>query len=268
MDRVKVVTLNLWGEQPPLERRMQLCIERLGALAPDVVALQEVRQKPDLPNQAETLARALGLGYSYAPATPWGGGDEGLALLSRLPIVGSAHRELPHATDKERRILLWAELETPAGPLFVFTTHLNYRLTDGQKREDQIVAAEALVAACASPLPKIWMGDFNAEPDSDEIRWLRGLRSIDGRRVRYQDAFARRHPGEAGHTWAAANRYTARLGWLEPDRRIDYIFVSAMSMDGRGTVHDCRIVLDQPDAEGERPSDHYGLYAEVQVTAL
>src|SRR5262249_51174498 len=118
---------------------------------------------------------------------------------------------------QERRILLSATAETPYGPVGLFTTHLNYRLTDGQKREDQIVAAERIVAAHAARV-KIWGGDFNATPDADEIRWLRGLRSIhvDGRprRAYYQDAFMLRNPGEAGFTWSAANPHTGAMAWL------------------------------------------------------
>ena len=98
MFTLKVVTLNLWGEQPPLARRMQLAVEGLRALAPDVVGLQEVRQVPGtVPNQAATLATALGMHYYFEPATPWGGGDEGLAILSRHPIVARRVHELPHA---------------------------------------------------------------------------------------------------------------------------------------------------------------------------
>src|SRR5258705_122657 len=117
MSTLKVVTLNLWGQQPPLEPRMQLAVDRLRAL----------------------LAELIG-------ATP-------------------------------------------------------------------------------SELPKILCGDFNATPDSDEIRFLRGLHTAAGRRTFWQDAWERRHGRADGFTWARANPYTARLRWLERDRRLDYIFV-------------------------------------------
>jgi endonuclease/exonuclease/phosphatase family metal-dependent hydrolase len=265
MDRIKVLTLNLWGEQPPLERRMALAVEWLRTYQPDLIALQEVRQTPSVPNQAATLAAALGMQYHFAVATPWGDGEEGLAILSRLPIVGRGDVELPHATEKERRILLWATVETPHGPLSAFTTHLNYRQTHGQIREDQIVRLEEVVAGDPSPLPKLLMGDFNATPDADEIRYLRGRRSVNNKRVYYQDAFALIRPGEPGYTWAAANPFTARMRWLERDRRIDYIFVSSPNLDGRGMVLDARVALDAPDPEGILPSDHYAVYAEVLI---
>jgi endonuclease/exonuclease/phosphatase family metal-dependent hydrolase len=269
MQTIKVLTLNIWGEQPPLDARMRGMEAGIRALAPDVIALQEVRQIPgQLDNTAGTLADALGMALHYAAATPWGGGEEGLAILSRFPIVARMDRELPHATPEERRIVLGVTVDTPIGAFSAFTTHLNYRLHEGDKREDQIVAAEALVAATASELPKVFMGDFNAIPDSDEIRWLRGLHTVGGRRVYYQDAFERRHPTDPGYTWARANVHTQKLRWLALDRRIDYIFVSPMRRDGRGVVQECRIVLDRPDSDGCFPSDHFGLYAEVQVAPL
>ena len=64
----------------------------------------------DSPNTAQTLAAALGLSYVFAPATEWGGGVEGLAILSRHPIATHQHIELPQPRPDERRILLWAQL--------------------------------------------------------------------------------------------------------------------------------------------------------------
>lgn len=247
---------------------MARVVAGLGELAPDVVALQEVREVPSsLPNQAETLAKAVGYHHVFAPATPIGGGQEGLALLSRDPIVESAAVELPHAEPKERRILLSARIASGQGGFWIHTTHLNYRLVHGKQREDQVQAIDASLAGRATDAPHILMGDFNARPESDEIRWLRGLVTLGGRRTYFQDAWDRLHPGEPGWTWARANPYTAKLAFLEPDRRLDYIFVTPMRGDGRGTIHSCRIVFEQPSADRVYASDHFGLLADIQVEA-
>jgi endonuclease/exonuclease/phosphatase family metal-dependent hydrolase len=247
---------------------MAVVTEGLRVLSPDVVALQEVRDVPSqLPNQAESLAKAVGLHYVFAPATPIVGGQEGLAILSRAPILEHAAFELPHAQPTERRILLSARVECGQGSVWVHTSHLNYRLTHGKQREDQVQAIEDSLTARTTDRSQILMGDFNARPESDEIRWLRGQVTLGGRRAYFQDAWERLHPGEAGWTWARSNPYTAKLAFLEPDRRIDYIFVSPMRGDGRGTVHDCRIVFDKSEADGVFASDHFGLLAEIQVEA-
>src|SRR4051794_10729827 len=87
METVRVLTLNMWGEQPPMAKRMELIVKGINELAPDVIALQEVREiVGQLPNQAETLAERTGYKAVFAPATKWGGGTEGVAILSRLPI--------------------------------------------------------------------------------------------------------------------------------------------------------------------------------------
>ncbi len=262
---IRVVTLNLWGEQGPLAARWPLVEAGLAALDADVVLLQEVRQlQGRLPNQAAALAQVLGMTHAFAPTVSWGGGEEGLAILSRLPLSEVHHVELPHATKDERRVVLGATVDSVDGPVGVFSTHLNYRMGDGQKREDQLVAAEEVVARHPGRV-KVLGGDFNCTSDSDELRWLRGLRSIEGRRVYYQDAYALAHPGEAGVTWSARNAHTAPLDWLEHERRIDFVFVSHRNRDGSGAVLSADVALDAPDAHGTFASDHFAVRVDVQV---
>jgi endonuclease/exonuclease/phosphatase family metal-dependent hydrolase len=267
MSVLRCLTLNLWGAEPPLEARMNLIAEGIRALAPDVVALQEVCVFPDLPNQAETLARATGLSHVFAPAVAFRGGQEGLAILSRPPVLSHESRVLPHATAQERRILLTAGLIVGDRTVWVHVTHLNYRLTHGRQREDQLLAIDDQVAARKASEPQILMGDFNARPESDEIRWLCGLTTLRERRTMYQDAWARFHPGDPGWTWAVANPYTQALNFLQPNRRLDYIFVTPERRDGRGRILDCRMVFEKPTAGGVFASDHFGVLADVQIVA-
>lgn len=274
--RLRVLTLNLWGEQGPFPRRLPLCISQLAALRPDIIALQEVRQVPGVvDNIAATLGAALGLHHVFAETVEWGGGQEGLAILSRAPIVQTAHQVLPHATEQERRIVLGAVLDFGGKHVAAYTTHLNYRMTHGIEREDQVEAVDQFVrswGASAAPTAALTllMGDFNATPDSDEIRFLRGLHTLRGRRTYYQDAWLVHSDRErdAGLTWSRRNPYTQRLRFLQTDRRLDYIFASAPARDGRGLVHSCRVVLDEGDADGVFPSDHFGVFAELQLLPL
>jgi endonuclease/exonuclease/phosphatase family metal-dependent hydrolase len=264
---IRIVTLNIWQEQGPWERRMELLYERLDALHPDVVCLQEVRQVPGrIPNQAETLARRLELHFTYETGQPWGGGDEGLAILSRSPIAERDVCVLPTTARESRRICLGAAVEAPEGRIWVFTTHLAFRLTDGVLREQQVVEVDRFVRDHHSGnTAALLTGDFNACPDSDEMRFMRGLTTLQGERTYYQDAFALCNPGIAGHTWCRENHYTLQLEWLEPDRRLDYVYVTPMTRRGAGRIHACRIVCTEPDERGVRCSDHYGVLAEISV---
>jgi endonuclease/exonuclease/phosphatase family metal-dependent hydrolase len=213
----------------------------------------------------------------YEPAVRWGngafgpdrpGGEEGLALLSRLPILEHRVAPLPDARATEARILLSARVETVAGPVWCHTTHLHYRLDDGLARERQVVAIDDVVRGIgreAGDPPQLLCGDFNAPPDADEIRFLRGLCTLAGRRTHFQDAWLRARPGDDGLTWSSDNEQTRPLRSLDIDRRIDYVFVTTRKKDGRGTVVEADVVLRERDEGGACASDHFGVLAEVQI---
>jgi len=258
---MRVLTLNLWGAHEPLARRLDAAAAGIAALAPDVVLLQEVRAGAEIENTALGLARRAGGDWhtAYECSTPVRDGEEGLAILARAPLAGTHAIELPEARPDERRILLSARL----GEVWLHTTHLHYRLGDGLAREAQVVAASAAARACGAGV-HIFGGDFNAPPDADEIRFLAGRTTLAGQRAVWQDAFARVHPDERGVTWARRNPMTDELAFLERDRRIDYIFVSPETRDGRARVLDCRVVLDEP-VDGTWPSDHFAVVADVTV---
>jgi len=284
---LRVLTLNLWGTEPPLAARLALAVHQLQALAPDVVCLQEVRPLDGRSGRttADVVADALGMAAHYAVAVAWDdgaypgvpAGQEGLAVIARS-IRETRVLALPEPRPGDARILLSAAVDTAGGPIWVHTTHLHYRLDDGIAREHQVLAIDGAIRGLGrdnASAPQILCGDFNATADSDEIRFLRGLTTLGGRRTHFQDAWLRLHrepgPGDGpaqGITWSSENRFTRPLRSLDLDRRIDYVFVTTRKKDGRGTVHDCRVVLTERAGLGEVAicaSDHYGVCADVQV---
>lgn len=263
---VRFVTLNLWGERGPLAARWPLVSAGLVALDADVICLQEVRALDgSVPNQAEALGARLGRHVTFAPAMEWGGGIEGVALLTRDRPEDVQIEELPDATPALRRVGLSARVLGPDGPVRVATTHLHYRLEHGLIRERQVRALEALARRGGEPVTVI-AGDLNATPDSDEVRWLTGKTTIDGRRTFFQDAWDVVHPGDPGHTWARENHFTDHLRWLHPGRRIDYVLVSPEEPGGRGRIRDCRLALTEAGPQGDFASDHWAVVADVQVS--
>jgi endonuclease/exonuclease/phosphatase family metal-dependent hydrolase len=286
---LRVITLNLWGIEPPLDSRLALAVHQLRALAPDVVCLQEVRPLDGRSGRttAEVVADALGMTAHYELAVAWDdgayaglpAGQEGLAVIARS-IAGTRVSALPEPRSNDARILLSALIDTVGGPIWIHTTHLHYRLDDGLAREHQVLAIDELIRGLGrdpDSAPQILCGDFNATADSDEIRFLRGLTTLGGRRTHFQDAWLRLHREPAGGdgpaqgiTWSSENRFTRPLRSLDLDRRIDYVFVTTRKKDGRGTVHDCRVVMTERAGLGEVEicaSDHYGVCADVQVVA-
>jgi endonuclease/exonuclease/phosphatase family metal-dependent hydrolase len=276
MGRLRLVTINFWGLREPLDRRLALASRQLAALAPDVIGMQEVRPMADAGGRttAEVLAEELDMQLRYEVALEWAenafhegfpAGQEGLAILSRRPILEHRVQRLPEARATEARILLSALVDHPDGPVWCHTTHLHWRLDDGVAREHQVVAIDGVLQAIDTEQPQLLCGDFNAGPEHDEIRFLRGMTTLAGRRTHYQDAWDHVHPGEPGYTWSMHNPHTHPMRSLDFDRRIDYIFVTTRKKDGRGTVRDCRVVLDHSDDTGICASDHYGLLADVEV---
>lgn len=283
---LRVITLNLWGTSAPLERRLDLAIRQLRALSPDGVCLQEVRPLDGKSGRttADVIADGLGMAMHYAVAVEWEdgahaklpAGQEGLAILAKT-IHEARVLPLPEPRVADARILLSAQVATEGGPVWIHTTHLHYRLDDGLAREHQVLAIDEAIRALrtdTSP-PQILCGDMNATPDSDEMRFLRGLTTLGGRRTHFQDAWLRLHrepePGEGpdqGITWSSENRHTRPLRSLDLDRRIDYVYVTTRKRDGRGTVHVSKVVLTEREGEGEDAicaSDHYAVLADVQV---
>jgi len=264
---LRILTLNIWQEQGPWSQRMDAICDALEALAPDLICLQEVREVPQkIPNQAETLAEALGMEYVYEVAQPWGGGDEGIAILSRDPVRRRVSAELPTGEGRSRRVVLGARVEPSSGVgVWVFTTHLAYRLRDGALREAQVVAVDQFIEAQREDGETVVLcGDFNAIPEADEIRYLKGLTTLEGRRAYYQDAYCLLHPSAPGITWSSENPYTEPMAFLPRDRRLDYVFVSPPTKEGRGRIYSCDIVCNTPNIHGIWPSDHYALVTVIE----
>jgi endonuclease/exonuclease/phosphatase family metal-dependent hydrolase len=267
MEVLRVVTLNIWNRQGPWPERLRLIRSQLQALSPDIVGLQEVLHHDQEPvDQAREIADGLDYHAAFASAWHIGGGLQfGNAVLSRYPITSANNFPLPVEPTEESRSLLHVEVDAPCGKVPVFNTHLDWKFHHGYVRERQVAFIADKVRELAPPgsFPPLLMGDFNAEPDADEIRFLRGLTSRLGRSVYFADCFG--YVGEGpGFTYARSNPYAAKLH--EPNRRIDYIFVRGPDRELRGEPLAARVVFDLPEG-GAFPSDHYGVYAEIQAAS-
>ncbi|TMR88421.1 endonuclease/exonuclease/phosphatase family protein, partial [Nonomuraea basaltis] len=207
--RVRVLTWNVWGEYGPHAERTERIEKVVRELAPDVVALQEWA------GQA--------LGYEHAAAASE---ESSCALLSRWPITRREQRQLPCGAmpgGAMPGIALFCELAGPRGPLQVFSVMIgSFRLDESEVRQSQVRALTAFVGEVASRRhPTVVCGDFNAPPDSDEMRMLTGRSAPGTPGVVFYDAWEVAGDGGPGYTWSSANPW-ARPG-LYPDRRFDYV---------------------------------------------
>jgi endonuclease/exonuclease/phosphatase family metal-dependent hydrolase len=261
-----VLTLNLWNDQGPYAERTDLIREWIDRLTPDLIGFNEAL-RTEAWSQVAQLLEGTAYHLEYVPAQRLGGDREfGNAIASRWPIVDRTSLRLPDAGDGETRAALSISTVAPFGRVSFTSTHLNWRLDHGAIRERQVVALCDFVrqSATGADLPPILVGDFNAEPDSTEIRWVKGLHAIEGRSVAFVDAWAAAGGPGAGHTWCNRNAYARRA--VEPDRRIDYVFVGLPDRKKRGIgrIERCIVVCDE-EKNGVWASDHFGVLAEIRT---
>ncbi|MDD9941789.1 MAG: endonuclease/exonuclease/phosphatase family protein [Myxococcales bacterium] len=252
MEQVSVLTLNVWNREGPYPARLELLRRWIHELQPDVIGLQEVVE-----GQTEELLEGTGMQHT------WVGTElSGIAIAARWQLDDPVERQLPGAEGQQAGgIALGAHVQTPAGSLpFVCATSFYPMPFDGWKREQQMPALVDLVRDVGrqQKLPAVLVGDFNAEPESNEIRFLKGLHSIGSRGAYFCDAWQRAGTGSDGATWTERNAYSGP--WGLPNRRIDYIFVAAPGVVGPGAVRSCRVVCDE-EVNGVWPSDHFGVSA-------
>jgi endonuclease/exonuclease/phosphatase family metal-dependent hydrolase len=279
MARLRVLTLNIWHREAPWERRRELIREGILALDPDIIALQEVlqlRMGDVVQNQAAEIFRDTPYGFVYGAASSLGPGFEfGNAIASKFPIGEPLVVRLPGEETGEMRSVVHAVVSSPLGDVPMFCTHLNWKLHHGAVRLRQIDAILALMQEkfpieaefpppAAETFPPILAGDFNAEPESDEIRFLRGFATRDGRSVFFADAWSYGGDGGPGFTFDRRNAFAARSH--EPPRRIDYVFVRGPDSKWRGEPLKTQLVFTEP-TDDVWASDHFGLLTELSTHA-
>jgi len=261
----RVATLNIWNRQGPWAQRLPLIRAALAALDADAIGLQEVMGFTGLPSQAHEIAEGTGWNVHYAPAWNLGGGlTMGNAIVSRHPLLDTRSLPLPSPPGVDTRTVAFARVDCAHGPMPVFVTHLTWQEHLASARRTQVRALVDHVAELA-PIdapPPVLLGDFNANPDSDEMRFLRGLTTIDGLSVYFADCWATSRHGEDGWTYARSNPYALRS--REPSRRIDYVFVRGPGRHLCGEPLAARLFCEE-SVEGVWPSDHYGVVADIHA---
>ncbi len=262
--RLRVLTINIWNRSGPWEARLALLRKGVAAIDPDVVGLQEVIQH-DGRTQAEAIGEGLGYHAAFGVAHDLGSGVQfGNAVLSRWPVESHQVFPLPNAGSAESRSLLFTELGSPYGKIPFFVTHLNWKFHEGVVREAQVqhIAEVVKQKAPLSGLPPVLVGDFNAQPEATEIRFLKGLHALGGKSTFFADTFEITGQGP-GFTFDARHNPHAAPTHEYP-RRIDYVFVRGPDTEVRGKPLDARVVLTEV-VDGVAPSDHYGVLAELSI---
>ncbi len=266
------MTWNLWWRFGDWERREQRIARVVEETSPDIVGLQEVWATAD-ENQAERLSKELGLNWAWAPSPAPEHFQRrisdtrmqvGNAILSRWPIVSRVSCDLPSSSADEGRTALVTVIDALSSPIAFVTTQLAATLGASALRCEQV---RALIGHIIDEVPETAMlvltGDFNAEPDSDEIRLLGGHKTapvVSG--LIFVDAWRYAEPDRRQWTWDRRNPAVLASG--EPNARIDYIFVGHRPSTPALYVRSARLAGDVP-SHGVWPSDHAAVVADLDL---
>lgn len=179
----------------------------IAELSPDIIGLQELdvgRKRSGGIDQAEAIAKHIRMDVHFHPALHIKEERYGDALLSALPM--RLVKAGPITSIGEPRGVLWAEIETEAGPLQVFNTHLGLLRRDRQRQMNELCGQDWLAHPDACNKPTVLIGDFNSIPSSPAYRTLL---------TRLEDA-----RGQTGRL--PAPTFPSRWPFL----RLDHLFVS------------------------------------------
>lgn len=204
---MKIMTFNTQHCLNFIEQKIdfQIMADAINALNPDIVGLNEMRDKGvDFEYDAQTsiLSELTGIKHHYfAKAIDLGGNPYGNALLSKYSIVSAQTILVPDPNPRtgteyyETRCLLKAKIEHG---ITVLVIHFGLN-TDEQKNAVKTVLDNIENEKC------ILMGDFNAVPEDDVLKPIRD---------RMKDTA----------DWFDTPLFSFPSD--KPNRKIDYIFVS------------------------------------------
>jgi endonuclease/exonuclease/phosphatase family metal-dependent hydrolase len=174
------------------------------ALDADVVALQEVDVnvlRSGKVDQPDSLGKLLGMENRFAAFMEYQGGEYGLAILSRHPIISAESVRLPDGN--EPRVMLMVQIARYGETVVVANVHFDWVESD-TLRYLQAFAAEERLARERRPL--VLVGDFNDSPGSRTMSL-------------FATRFSEVAKAGTGATWPSN----------EPVKPIDHVYVSPAS---------------------------------------
>jgi endonuclease/exonuclease/phosphatase family metal-dependent hydrolase len=254
---MKVMTFNIWNYTRPWKERRELIARLIEQHRPVAVALQETRHDFRYERgkgQGEQLAEMTGyratvaIGQVYLPILRV---DEAVTILTQDPPERTVQRELtklPHERDDEnQRVCLGVLLRVKSSEVYVFDTHFSL---SARARRSNAIETWRFIKEVSGSSPAVVMGDLNAEPDADSIRFLHGAYTHEGETGDFFDCWQAAHRDAPGFTYAS----------FGPVRRIDYAF--ARNLPTTGITAE---IIGGESKNGIYPSDHLGIVFELPL---
>lgn len=260
---VRIATWNVWGRFGPEWEQRQAGIEdALVQAGPDVVCLVEAWRQGEK-SQPALVAERLGLAH-HCFTGEWEQEDwvSGIGIVSRWPMSEPVHRPLRGEQGAGFGQAIHVVVDGDRGPIQLFVAMLDYPLDASALRQAQARELARFVSEVTRRrYPTVIVGDFNAGPDSDEMRMLTGRTASAVPGLVFYDAWEVAGDGTPGCTWSNRNPLAA-IG-LYPDRRFDYVLSAWPRLGGVGHPTRCSLLGVRPSDQLQL-SDHYGVVADLR----
>lgn len=260
-DIFSVLNLNVLHGFPEFEHlsdRLEIIATQLAQTDPDFVTLQEVPWTWKTGSAAKYLAEKLGMNYVYLPAN----GNrkaiffsEGEAVLSKYPLKNVEFMELkPRAGFFEHRVALKVTAIIPRGEIHLISTHL----TNGDPEicQKQTLDLYQMVSSLDGS-PVIVAGDFNAEEDSIQIKYLND---------NWVDTFRQLNPHDPGLTCCVDVLSDPNID-TQLEKRIDFLFLVSEDIPNTRVLESKRVFTHPYSIEKGQlwASDHIGIISTFET---
>jgi poly(A) polymerase len=240
--QLRVLTYNVWFDAYEGSRRCDAILQILERERADVMVLEEVTQPfLDALRDSAWVRAQYALSQHYVDPTL----RYDVVMLSRLPVQRFTAHTLTSIMGRRLHVL---ELSTCCGSLRVAGIHLE---SMKEMRPTRLTQIDECLPVLAASDGAIWLGDFNAAPDTPEDARIR---------ARFEDAWDTLDPSPGYTRDTTRNTMLARI---KDDRhqRIDRVFFRGPRLKPVG-VH----MIGTSPVEGSDgqvfPSDHFGVVAD------
>lgn len=275
---MRIATLNLLHSTTSIQDRVEHLIDLLVEENLDFLCLQEVLNPETAGfDIVQRLGEALGLPHSDFIGLP--DDNHGVATLSRYPLV----REIPEPLVWSKPMLV-TRSEVGGRNVYVLNLHASWGSRNGTHRMQEVLYADNLATQffgrdnTREERPVVVLaGDLNMLPESEGVRYLRGLQTHKERSTTWVDAWEAADEGAEAWTTGDPTYLTqqtsgGRKGGVydtasAPRRRIDYILVFEWAWGQAGYPMSTRRFASEVflDSTGRKMavSDHYGVLTDL-----
>jgi len=143
----------------------------ISAKNPDLVALQEIDKncaRSGNRDIASELGDMLGMDYRFGKFMDFQGGEYGMAVLSRFPIVETIRHSLPDGAEPRCALEIKVQIDDSTSPISFVCIHNDW-INEGI-RVKQVEALMAFLRDYNNPI--ILAGDFNGEKSDASLELL------------------------------------------------------------------------------------------------